>query len=87
MAHQLLQRETRRVSDAFLFLLFCLCLGGSTTREILLSIYVDGELFGMTFPTCGKLYARGVVIAAFQRRAAFERGGKAGRPLLTNGEY
>lgn len=87
MAHQLLQRETRRVSDAFLFLLFRLCLGGSPTREILLSIYVDGELFGMTFPTCGKLYARGVVIAAFQRHAAFERGGKAGRPLLTNGEY
>lgn len=71
----------------FFFLLFRLCLGGSTTREILLSIYVDGELFGMTFPTCGKLYARSVVIAAFQRRAAFERGGKAGYPLLTNGEY
>ncbi len=95
MAHQLLQRETRRVSDAFLFLLFCLCLGGSTTREILLSIYVDGELFGMMFPTCGKLYARGVVIAALQHRAAFGSGGKAGRPvggkagrpLLTNGEY
>ena len=87
MAHQLLQRETRRVSDAFLFLLFRLCLGGSTTREILLSTYVDGELFGMTFPVRGKLHARGVVIAALQRRAAFERGGKAGRPLLTNGEY
>ncbi len=88
MAHQLLQRETRRVSDAFLFLLFRLCLGGSPpTREILLSIYVDGELFGMTFPARGELYARGVVIVAFQRRAAFGSGGKAGRPLLTNGEY
>ena len=87
MAHQLLQRETRRVSDAFLFLLFRLCLGGSPTRKILLSIYVDGELFGMTFPARGKLHARGVVIAALQRRAAFERGGKAGYPLLTNGEY
>ncbi len=87
MAHQLLQRETRRVSDAFLFLLFRLCLDGATTREILLSIYVDGELFGMTFPARGKFYARGVVIAALQRRAAFERDGKAGRPLLTNGEY
>ena len=87
MAHQLLQRETRRVSDAFLFLLFRLCLGGSPTREILLSIYVDGELFDMTFPPRGKFYARGVVTAAFQRRAAFGSGGKAGRPLLTNGEY
>ena len=87
MAHQLLQRETRRVSDAFLFLLFRLCLGGSPTREILLSIYVDGELFDMTFPAHGQFYARGDVIAAFQRYAAFERGGKAGRPLLTNGEY
>ena len=57
------------------------------TREILLSIYVDGELFGMTFPARGELYARGVVIVAFQRRAAFGSGGKAGRPLLTNGEY
>ena len=56
-------------------------------REILLSIYVDGELFGMTFPARGKLYARGVVIAALQHRAAFGSGGKAGRPLLTNGEY
>ena len=56
-------------------------------REILLSAYVDGELFGMTFPARGKLHAQGVVIAALQRRAAFERGGKAGRPLLTNGEY
>ena len=87
MAHQLLQRETRRVSDAFLFLLFRLCLGGSPTREILLSTYVDGELFDMTFPAHGQFYAWGVVIAALQRRAAFERGGKAGRPLLTNGEY
>ena len=56
-------------------------------REILLSAYADGELFGMTFPARGKLYARGVVIAALQRRAAFGSGGKAGRPLLTNGEY
>ena len=71
----------------FFFLLFRLCLGGSPTREILLSIYVGGELFGMTFPARGKLHARGVVIAALQRRAAFERGGKAGYPLLTNGEY
>ena len=71
----------------FFFLLFRLCLGGSTTREILLSIYVDGELFDMTFPARGKLHARGVVIAALQRRAAFGSGGKAGRPLLTNGEY
>ena len=80
MAHQLLQRETRRVSDAFLFLLFRLCLGGSTTREILLSAYVDGELFGMTFPARGKLYARGVVIAALQRRAAFEAAEKRDAP-------
>ena len=50
-------------------------------REILLSAYVDGELFGMTFPARGKLYARGVVIAALQRRAAFGSGGKAGRPV------
>ena len=80
MAHQLLQRETRRVSDAFLFLLFRLCLGGSTTREILLSAYVDGELFGMTFPARGKFYARGVVIAALQRRAAFEAAEKRDTP-------
>ena len=79
----------------FFFLLFRLCLDGSTTREILLSTYVDGELSDMTFPARGKFYARGVVIAAFQRRAAFGSGGKAGRPvggkagrpLLTNGEY
>ena len=88
MAHQLLQRETRRVSDAFLFCFSAFALAVfPPTREILLSIYVDGELFGMTFPARGKLHARGVVIAALQRRAAFGSGGKAGRPLLTNGEY
>ena len=89
MAHQLLQRETRRVSDAFLFCFsaFALAVSPPPTREILLSIYVDGELFGMTFPARGKLHARGVVIAALQHRAAFGSGGKAGRPLLTNGEY
>lgn len=80
MAHQLLQRETRRVSDAFLFLLFRLCLGGSTTREILLSAYADGELSDMTFPARGELYARGVVIAALQHRAAFEAAEKRDAP-------
>ena len=71
----------------FFFCFSAFALTVPPTREILLSIYVDGELFGMTFPARGKLYARGVVIAALQHRAAFGSGGKAGRPLLTNGEY
>ena len=80
MAHQLLQRETRRVSDAFLFCFSAFALAVPPTREILLSIYVDGELFGMTFPARGELYARGVVIAALQHRAAFEAAEKRDTP-------
>lgn len=71
----------------FFFCFSAFALTVSPTREILLSAYADGELSDMTFPARGKFYARGVVIAALQHRAAFERGGKAGRPLLTNGEY
>ena len=62
-------------------------LPSGVSEDLEMSIYVDGELFDMTFPARGKFYARGDVIAAFQRYAAFERGGKAGRPLLTNVEY
>ena len=62
-------------------------LPSGVSEDLEMSIYVDGELFDMTFPAHGKFYARGVVIAALQRRAAFGSGGKAGRPLLTNGEY